>query len=109
MLRRFCALAERHQRTRRRRQVNSKMIRRATSGAAVVMEGVEGRLLFSTFTVSNTNDSGAGSLRQAILDANKTTAVDTIKFAIASGAKTITPKTALPAISQPTARVRLSL
>ena len=49
------------------------------------MEAVEGRTLLSTFTVTTTNDSGAGSLRQAILDANKTSAVDTIKFAISSG------------------------
>jgi hypothetical protein len=65
------------------------------------MEAVEGRTLLSTFTVTNTNDSGAGSLRQAILDANKTTAVDTIKFAIGSGTKTISPKTHLPGVSQP--------
>jgi hypothetical protein len=66
-----------------------------------MMEAVEGRTLLSTFTVTNTNDTGAGSLRQAILDANKTTAVDTIKFAIGSGAKTISPKSRLPGISQP--------
>jgi hypothetical protein len=66
------------------------------------MEAVEGRVLLSTFTVTNTNDSGPGSLRQAILDANKTTAADTIKFAIGSGPKTIAPKTHLPGIAQPT-------
>ena len=31
------------------------------------IELMEGRQLLSTFTVSNTNDSGPGSLRQAIL------------------------------------------
>src|SRR4051794_10229558 len=67
-----------------------------------LMEAVEGRVLFSTFTVTTTADAGAGSLRQAILDANKTTAADTIKFAIGSGAKTIAPKSGLPAIAQPT-------
>jgi hypothetical protein len=34
----------------------------------------------NTFTVTNTNDSGAGSLRQAILDANAATGADAIKF-----------------------------
>jgi FG-GAP-like repeat len=36
----------------------------------------------ATFTVTNTADSGAGSLRQAVADANATTAADTINFAI---------------------------
>ena len=54
-----------------------------------------------TFTVSNTNDSGAGSLRQAILDANAHPGADTIAFAIpGSGVRTITP-TALPTITDP--------
>ncbi len=33
-----------------------------------------------TFLVTNTNDSGAGSLRQAILDANAAAGADTIDF-----------------------------
>ncbi|MBX3531075.1 MAG: right-handed parallel beta-helix repeat-containing protein, partial [Rhizobiaceae bacterium] len=32
------------------------------------------------FTVSNTNDSGAGSLRQAVIDANTAAGADTIQF-----------------------------
>jgi hypothetical protein len=36
----------------------------------------------AAFTVSNTNDSGAGSLRQAVLDANATPAADIIQFSI---------------------------
>src|SRR2546423_852428 len=35
-----------------------------------MMEVVEPRVLFAAFVVTNTNDAGAGSLRQAILDAN---------------------------------------
>lgn len=35
----------------------------------------------ATFTVTNNNDAGAGSLRQAVLDANATVAADTIVFA----------------------------
>src|SRR5438132_474984 len=59
-------------------------------------------LLASTFTVTNTNDSGAGSLRQAILDANANAGADTIAFNIpSSGVQTITPATPLPAITDP--------
>ncbi len=34
----------------------------------------------ASFTVTNTNDSGAGSLRQALLDANSTLGADIIRF-----------------------------
>lgn len=51
--------------------------------------------------VTNTNDSGAGSLRQAILNANTNTGADTISFNIpGAGVQTITPATALPAITE---------
>ena len=44
----------------------------------------------ATFTVTNTNDSGAGSLRQAILDANALAGADTITFNISgTGVHTI--------------------
>ena len=39
--------------------------------------------LLATYTVTNTDDSGAGSLRQAILDANGNAGADTIDFNIA--------------------------
>ena len=53
--------------------------------------------------VINTNDSGPGSLRQAITDSNADSGDrDTIVFNIpGSGVHTITPLTALPALSQP--------
>ena len=55
----------------------------------------------STFTVTNTNDDGPGSLRQAILDANARAGADAIKFNIAgSGVNTISPSSALPGIKQ---------
>jgi Periplasmic copper-binding protein (NosD) len=58
--------------------------------------------LLSTFSVTNTNDSGDGSLRQAILDANAAAGADTIDFAIpGSPPYTIQPTTALPAIIGP--------
>lgn len=56
------------------------------------------RGLLATFTVTNTSDSGAGSLRQAITDANALPGTDTIAFSIGSGPQTITPSSALPFI-----------
>jgi uncharacterized repeat protein (TIGR01451 family) len=50
----------------------------------------------ASFTVANANDSGAGSLRQAILDANANPGLDTIRFAL-SASPTIRPVFALPA------------
>ena len=56
----------------------------------------------ATFTVTNTNDSGAGSLRQAILDADATPGLDTIAFNIpGAGVHTISPATSLPEIDDP--------
>src|SRR5256714_11418960 len=55
-----------------------------------------------TYPVTNTNDSGAGSLRQAIVDANAHSGPDNISFNIpGSGVRTITPATELPAITSP--------
>ena len=73
---------------------------RATRRA--VVEVVEPRLLMATFTVTSTANSGANTLRQAIINANATTAADNILFNISgSGVKTISPTTPLPAITQP--------
>jgi titin len=56
----------------------------------------------TTYIVSNTSASGSGSLRQAILDANAATGVDTIVFQIpGTGVQTITLANALPSISVP--------
>ena len=56
--------------------------------------------LLATFTVTNTNDSGAGSLRQAILDANALAGFDFINFNIAgTGVHTINLSSALPTIT----------
>ena len=61
--------------------------------------------LVNIFLVTNTNDSGIGSLRQAILDANVTpnaaVGPDQIHFAIrAEGVQTISPLSDLPALSE---------
>lgn len=58
------------------------------------------------YTVINTNDSGAGSLRQAIIDANLQPGKDTISFNIPAGSCpggvcTITLSSDLPIISAP--------
>ncbi len=56
----------------------------------------------ATFTVTNTADSGPGSLRQAILGANANPGNDDIAFAIpAPGVQTIVLASGLPPITQP--------
>ena len=56
----------------------------------------------ATITVTNVNDSGPGSLRQAILDANASSGLDTIAFNIpGTGPHTIQPLSALPSITDP--------
>ncbi len=53
-----------------------------------------------TFTVTTTSDSGAGSLRQAILDTNDIPGADNINFNIpSSGVRTIFPRSELPQIT----------
>lgn len=46
-------------------------------------EPLEVRNMLATFSVANLNDSGAGSFRQALLDANATPGADVVNFAIA--------------------------
>ena len=54
------------------------------------------------FVVTSTGDSGAGSLRQAMLDANAGSSLSTITFNISgSGPFTIQPATPLPTLTQP--------
>lgn len=58
--------------------------------------------LAATFTVINTGDSGPGSFRQALLDANTTVGLDTINFNISGGGvHTITLTSLLPNITSP--------
>ncbi len=67
----------------------------------LALEILEKRLLRTGFPVTNTNDAGTGSLRQAILDSNAATAqANTITFAIpGQGVQIIAPQTELPAIT----------
>ena len=56
----------------------------------------------ATLTVTNIQNSGNGTLRQAIMDANTNSNVDTIQFNISgTGVKTITLTAALPPITSP--------
>lgn len=72
----------------------------------------------ATFTVTTTENSGPGSLRQAILNANSSEGPDLIVFNISgTGRRTIAPSSPLPAVTeavtidgttQPGARVELT-
>lgn len=56
----------------------------------------------TTYTVTNTNDAGTGSLRQAIINANSNPGTDYIAFNISgTGVKTITLDDRLPLITGP--------
>jgi parallel beta-helix repeat protein len=67
---------------------------------AILMLVAQGVLAGQTFTVTNTNDSGSGSLREAIESANFDYGVDVIAFNIpGSGPHTIQPLTPLPKIT----------
>ncbi len=79
--------------------------RRTSHDSKARVEILEPRTLLATFLVTNTDDSRAGSLRQAIMDANSAGGVATIDFAIASNGptvETIAPFTPLPALTVPT-------
>jgi hypothetical protein len=60
------------------------------------LEALEDRRLPSIIPLTTTLDSGFGTLRQAILDANAHPGLDTITFSIGSGAQTISPLSPLP-------------
>jgi parallel beta-helix repeat protein len=84
------------------RPINRMTRRRHLRRGQPFLEDLEGRQLLSTFTVTNTNDSGTGSLRQAIISSNAATgsAVNAIDFKIGSGGtETIALKSALPTIA----------
>ena len=53
------------------------------------------------FLVTNTDDTGPGSLRQAMVDANSKLGMDIIKFRIDGGPQTIQPLSPLPQITEP--------
>src|SRR3954453_19560206 len=84
--------------THRRRRSH----RAAQRPVSAQMHGLESRTLFNAYVVTNTNDAGSGSLRQAIKDANANLGADFISFNIGGGgARTISPLSALPSITDP--------
>ena len=73
---------------------------RLTLRIGIVLCFLAASLRADTFTVTNIDDSGAGSLRQAIIDANTHVGMDTIAFNIAgAGIHAIAPATHLPIVS----------
>ncbi|NUP89114.1 MAG: right-handed parallel beta-helix repeat-containing protein [Candidatus Sumerlaeia bacterium] len=71
---------------------------------ACVIIAMAGSPAFAAFsiveTVTNTNDSGTGSLRQAIINSNVSSFLSQIRFAIpGSGPHVISPQSPLPALS----------
>jgi hypothetical protein len=84
----------RHQKSRRAR---------VTIGLSFVLFSIAllGSALAETFVVTNSNDSGAGSLRQAILNANGSPDSAAINFNIpGAGVHTISPTSPLPVITR---------
>ena len=72
----------------------------------LIAERLEDRTLLSTFSVSNTDDHGPGSLRQAIVDANDNANMSGVPNEIdcdiaGSGLQVISPLTGLPPITDP--------
>lgn len=86
--------------TQSRRSLRVRSVRANGSfGGPLRTESLEQRVLLTTYAVSSLADSGAGSLRQAILDANAGTGAATISFAGLSG--TINLQSELPALNRP--------
>ena len=79
MNRMIAKLTNRKESKNRRRKMSSASHRKCSFSPR--MEGLEDRVVLSAMSVVNTDDSGAGSLRQAIIDANDNPGPDEIQFA----------------------------
>lgn len=78
------------------------LVSRERRGRRPYLEFLESRNLLTAYSVTNSNDAGPGSFRQAILDANSNQGLDTITFAIPNGGvHTIAPLSELPTATDP--------
>jgi hypothetical protein len=76
--------------------------RRGLRALRPVAESMERRQLLATFLVTSLADAGAGSLRQAILDANLAAGADAIHFNLGGpGVRVLRPASPLPTIVGP--------
>lgn len=66
---------------------------------ALRLQPLECREVLAVFTVTDDGDSGPGTLRQAILDANAASGADVVEFNIGGPDKTIALSSPLPAIT----------
>lgn len=82
-----------------RRFVRPKKPPPARPNRSLQVESLESRAVPAVLLVTNTNDSGDGSLRKAISNANLTSAADSIEFNLpGSGVRTIAVSSQLPQI-----------
>ena len=93
-------MSQRHRRRKRRQRSRAAVTRVALS--ATIVSGAVGveTAHAAPYTVTNTNDSGGGSLRQAIMDAQFHPGADQILFASGVSGQ-ITLASTLPQITQP--------
>lgn len=71
--------------SRRPGQYRASSLIRSPYARRLHLEALEDRRLLATFAVTNLMDSGAGSLRQAIIDANNSGGADTVDLTGVSG------------------------
>lgn len=74
-------------------------MRRKHSRNSRLLEALEDRRLMATFTVTSNANTGIGSLRNAITQANNNPGADIIAFNLPAGSRTIALTSALPSIS----------
>lgn len=86
--------------TVRKIQNSSKIVTRSKPRRrALLAESLEPRLAMAVFSVSSNADSGAGSLRQAILSANNTPGSDSILFSLPENSRVIQLQNPLPFVT----------
>lgn len=79
------------ERSRRKNPAGGKLSPRTVLTLGAALAAVPAATQAATFTVMNTNDAGAGSLRQAVIDANTAVGPDIVNFAAAvTGTITLT-------------------